>query len=68
MATSSHSSHPTFSYTDNIAATGTDFILLVGRVFLGWLFLAIELMLIALLIGALATVIGQSSQELIVPH
>ena len=39
MATSSHSSHPTFSYTDNIAATGTDFLLLVGRVFLGWLFL-----------------------------
>ena len=33
MATSSHS-HPTFSYTDNIAATGTDFILLVGpRIF-----------------------------------
>ena len=40
MATSSHSSHPTFSYTDNIAATWTDFFLLVGRVFLGWLFLA----------------------------
>lgn len=40
MATSSHSSHPTFSYTDDIAATWSDFILLVGRVFLGWLFLA----------------------------
>ena len=40
MATSSHSSHPTFSYADGIAATWTDFILLVGRVFLGWLFLA----------------------------
>ena len=40
MATSSHSSHPTFSYADGIAATWTDFILLVGRVFIGWLFLA----------------------------
>jgi len=40
MATSAHSSHPTFSYTDDIAATWTDFLLLVGRVLLGWLFLA----------------------------
>lgn len=41
MATSAHSSHPTFSHTDDIAATWTDFLLLVGRVFLGWLFLAL---------------------------
>src|SRR6185437_9163290 len=40
MVPSSHSSHPTFSYTDDIAATWTDLILLLGRVFLGWLFLA----------------------------
>ena len=39
MATS-NSSHPTFSYTDGIAATWNDFLLLVGRVLLGWLFLA----------------------------
>src|SRR5215469_8205396 len=41
MATSVHSSHPTFSYTDDIAATWTDFLLLAGRVLLGWYFLAI---------------------------
>jgi putative oxidoreductase len=40
MAKSSDSSHPALSYTDDIAATWTDFLLLVGRVFLGWLFLA----------------------------
>jgi putative oxidoreductase len=40
MAKSSDSSHPALSYTDGIAATWTDFLLLVGRVFLGWLFLA----------------------------
>jgi putative oxidoreductase len=41
MATSAHSSHPTFSYTDDIAATWTDFLLLVGRVLLGWYFLVL---------------------------
>jgi putative oxidoreductase len=41
MATSVHSSHPTFSYTDDIAATWTDFLLLAGRVLLGWSFLAL---------------------------
>lgn len=41
MATSVHSSHPTFSHTDSIAATWTDFLLLVGRVLLGWSFLAL---------------------------
>jgi putative oxidoreductase len=40
MATSAHSSHPTLSYADDIAATWADFLLLVGRVLLGWLFLA----------------------------
>ena len=32
--------HPSVSHTDNIAATWSDLLLLVGRVFLGWLFLA----------------------------
>ena len=40
MATSANTSHPSLSHTDNIAATWSDFLLLVGRVFLGWLFLA----------------------------
>ena len=40
MATSVHSSHPAFSHTDDIAATWTDFLLLAGRVLLGWSFLA----------------------------
>jgi putative oxidoreductase len=39
MTTSANTSHPTLSHTDNIAATWSDFLLLVGRVFLGWLFL-----------------------------
>ena len=33
-------SHPLLSCTDGIAASTTDLLLLVGRVFLGWLFLA----------------------------
>jgi len=37
---SSGSSHPALSHTDSIAATWGDFLLLVGRVFLGWLLLA----------------------------
>jgi putative oxidoreductase len=41
MATSVHSSHPAFSHTDDIAATWTDFLLLAGRVLLGWSFLAL---------------------------
>src|SRR5262245_26026476 len=40
MTPSASSSHPSLSRTDNIAATWSDFLLLVGRVFLGWLFLA----------------------------
>jgi len=40
MATSASTSHPSLAHTDNIAATWSDFLLLVGRVFLGWLFLA----------------------------
>jgi len=40
MATSASASHPSLSRTDNIAATWSDFLLLVGRVFLAWLFLA----------------------------
>lgn len=41
MATSAHSSHPTFSYTDDIATSWIDLLLLVGRVLLGWYFLAL---------------------------
>jgi putative oxidoreductase len=40
MANSAGSSHPALSRADDIAASWTDFLLLVGRVFLGWLFLA----------------------------
>jgi len=40
MTMSTSTSHPTLSRTDNIAATWSDFLLLVGRIFLGWLFLA----------------------------
>jgi len=40
MTTSANISHPRLAHTDNIAATWSDFLLLVGRVFLGWLFLA----------------------------
>ena len=36
MATSSHSSHPTFSYTDNTAATWVDFILLGAGIWVGY--------------------------------
>jgi putative oxidoreductase len=37
---SSESSHPLLSCTDRIAASTTDALLLVGRVLLGWIFLA----------------------------
>jgi putative oxidoreductase len=37
---SGESSHPLLSCADGIAASTTDLLLLVGRVFLGWLFLA----------------------------
>ena len=40
MTMSVNTSHPTFSHTDNIAASWSPFLLLVGRVLLGWLFLA----------------------------
>jgi putative oxidoreductase len=36
---STESSHPMLSHTDRIAANAADFLLLVGRVLLGWLFL-----------------------------
>jgi putative oxidoreductase len=38
---STESSHPLLSCTDGIAASATDFLLLVGRVFLGWIFLVL---------------------------
>jgi putative oxidoreductase len=41
MATSVHSSHRTFSYADDIAATWTDALLFAGRVLIGWSFLAL---------------------------
>ena len=37
---SNRSSHPVLSYTDGFAATASDALLLVGRILLGWLFLA----------------------------
>jgi putative oxidoreductase len=37
---STESSHPLLSHADGIAASATDVLLLVGRVLLGWLFLA----------------------------
>ena len=40
MSVQSDSSHPLLSHTDGIAAVTTDFLLLAGRVLLGWLFLA----------------------------
>jgi len=40
MIASARSSHPILSCTDNIAVTWSDLLLLVGRVFLGWIFLA----------------------------
>ena len=35
---SSGSSHPTLSHTDRLAANWTDFLLLAGRILIGWLF------------------------------
>jgi putative oxidoreductase len=40
MTLQNTTSHPALSHTDTIAATWTDFLLLVGRVLLGWIFLA----------------------------
>jgi putative oxidoreductase len=40
MSVQSNDSHPLLSHTDGIAAGIGDFLLLVGRVLLGWLFLA----------------------------
>ncbi|MGC1972782.1 MAG: DoxX family protein [Pseudolabrys sp.] len=40
MTMSANSSHSTLAHTDSLAATWSDFLLLVGRVTLGWLFLA----------------------------
>jgi putative oxidoreductase len=34
-----NSTHPYLSYTDNIAASTADVLLLIGRILLGWLFL-----------------------------
>ena len=66
MVPSSHSSHPTFSYTDDIAATWTDLILLLGRVFLGWLFLAAGYGKLSSIPGTAAyfTSLGMSPPEL----
>jgi putative oxidoreductase len=33
-----NSSHPSLSHADSVAATTSDFILLVGRILLGWIF------------------------------
>lgn len=39
MSIQSDSGHPMLSYTDKLAAQWADFLLLVGRVVLGWIFL-----------------------------
>ena len=40
MALQSNSSHPLLSHTDSVAANATDVVLLIGRILLGWIFLA----------------------------
>ena len=40
MALQSNSSHPLLSHTDSLAANATDVVLLIGRILLGWIFLA----------------------------
>jgi putative oxidoreductase len=40
MALQSHDTHPALSHTDSLAATWSDLLLLVGRILLGWMFLA----------------------------
>jgi putative oxidoreductase len=40
MATQTRSSHDVFSYTDSYAASSTDTLILVGRILLGWIFVA----------------------------
>jgi putative oxidoreductase len=57
MANSAGSSHPALSRADDIAASWTDFLLLVGRVFLGWLFLASGYGKLGVILGA-ALILG----------
>lgn len=40
MATQARSSHEVLSYTDSYAASSTDTLILVGRILLGWIFVA----------------------------
>jgi putative oxidoreductase len=40
MAQQDRSSHPALSYADGVAAAWRDVVLLVGRILLGWIFLA----------------------------
>jgi putative oxidoreductase len=40
MATQTRSSHQVFSHTDSYAASSTDTLILIGRVLLGWIFVA----------------------------
>jgi len=40
MATQARSSHEIFSYSDSYAASSTDTLVVVGRVLLGWIFVA----------------------------
>jgi putative oxidoreductase len=63
---SANTSHPSLAHTDNIAATWSDFLLLVGRVFLGWLFLASGYGKIGGIAGTTAyfTSLGMSPPEL----
>jgi putative oxidoreductase len=65
MATSANT-HPSLTYTDGLATTWSDFLLLVGRAFLGWLFLASGYVKVGSIAGTAAffTSLGMSPPEL----
>ena len=65
MATSANT-HSSLTYTDGLATTWSDFLLLVGRAFLGWLFLASGYVKVGSIAGTAAffTSLGMSPPEL----
>jgi putative oxidoreductase len=67
MTTSENASHPSLSHTDSIAASWSDVLLLVGRLLLGWLFLASGYGKFGSIAGTTAyfTSLGMSSPELL---
>jgi len=64
---SNRSSHPALSHTDSLAAGWTDFLLLAGRILLGWLFLASGYAKLSNIAGTTAyfTALGVSPPEFI---